>query len=414
METAEYTTTVDESFVEPALRLVRDYCRNRRDTRELSDEAFLRFGVLRVMGQCDSGRDFLQAQQDGGVALARSTWFDALHSRRRGTMVAEVATRSYEVFSRFLEDRDWLGAFPELRGRAVWAIDGHHIAHACHAAHDAKNGFVSVGQLYGLCLHSGLMRALVPFQGDGARHHEFPVFKENWTRWLRQDRGEQMPIAVLDPAYIDVLYWSEQRRLRRAVMITREKANMKPTCISGYAYDPNDPVNRGVEADEMAGYTYAYLRRIVFRDPATGERYVFITTELSLRPGLIALLYFLRWKIEKVYDVYKNKFHQQKAWANGTVANLAQAHLTALTHNLLTLLLVTLETAGITEQKIVRRNAKRAAGAPASQRVPTQEMVRHACQLTCQFIRAVRHCLEYKIPWRAALPVFQRRLDAYL
>jgi hypothetical protein len=414
MENSFGAVTVDESFLEPALRLVRDYCRNRRDTPELSDEQFLRFGLLRVMGQCDSGRDFLQAQQDRGAALARTTWFDALHSRRRGTMVAEVASRSYEVFGRFLQHRDWLGAFPELRGRAVWAIDGHQIAHACHAGRDPKDGFVPVGQLYGLCLHSGLMRALVPFQGDGVRHHEFPVFKENWMRWLRQDRGEKMPIAVVDPAYIDVRYWSEQRRLKQATMITREKDNMKPTVISRYDYDPDDAVNRGVEADEMAGYTYAYLRRIVYRDPASGERFVFLTTELSLRPGVIALLYFLRWKIEKVYDVYKNKLHQQKAWANGPAAGLAQAHLTALTHNLLTVLLVTLDAAGVREQKIARRHAERTRQCPPAQRVPAQERVRHATQLTCQFIRLVRHCLDAKIPWRAALPAFERRLQVYL
>lgn len=86
---------------------------------------------------------------------------------------------------------------------------------------------------------------------------------------------------------------------------------MKPTVISHYAFDPQDPVNRGVEADEMAGYTYAYLRRIAYRDPATGERFIFLTTETSLRPGVIALLYSLRWKIEKVFDVAKNKLHQQ-------------------------------------------------------------------------------------------------------
>lgn len=413
METT-VAATVDESFLEPALRLVRDYCRNRRDTPELSDEQFLRFGILRVMGQCDSGRDFIQAQQDRGVALARATWFDALHSRRRGTMLAEVATRSHEVFSRFLQGRDWLGAFPELQGRAVWAIDGHQIAHACHAQRSSKGEFVPVGQLYGLCLHSGLMRGLVPFQGDGVRHHEFPVFKENWTRWLRQDRGQKMPIAVVDPAFIDVRYWSEQRRLGQAVMITREKDNMKPTAIDRYPYDPDDPVNRGVESDEMAGYTHAYLRRIVYCDPATGERFVFLTTEQSLRPGVIALLYFLRWKIEKAYDVYKNKLHQQKAWANGPVAVIAQAHLTALTHNLLTLLLVTLEAAGVREQKVTRRIARDIARTPASQRVPAHELVCHALQLTCQFIRLVRHCIDHKVPWRDALPAFERRLTAYL
>ena len=35
-------------------------------------------------------------------------------------------------------------------------------------------------------------------------------------------------------------------------------------------------------------------------------------------------------------------------------------------------------------------------------------------QLTCQFIRLVRHCLEHKTLWPAALPLFQQRLYAYL
>ena len=414
MEKTLANVTVDESFLEPALRLLNDYCRNRRDTPELSDEQFLRFGVLRVMGQCDSGRGFLQAQQDGGTALARTTWFDALHSARRATMIAEIAARSYELFGRLLQTRDWLGAFPELAGRAVWAIDGHQIAHACHATRDAKDERVPVGQLYGLCLHSGLLRSLVPFQGDGVRRHEFPVFKENWTRWLRQDRGQKMPIAVVDPAFIDVLYWTRQHLAGHAAMIMREKENMKPTVISHYAHDPEDPVNRGVEADDMAGYTYAYLRRIVYCDPATSERFVFLTTELSLRPGVIALLYLLRWKIEKAYDVYKNKLHQQKAWANGSIAVQTQAHLTALTHNLLTILLCALEAAGLREEKIHRRAARATQKQPAERRVPAQEMVRHATQLTCQFIRLVRHYLEHKTLWPAALPLFQRRLDAYL
>jgi hypothetical protein len=216
------------------------------------------------------------------------------------------------------------------------------------------------------------------------------------------------------PAYIDVRHWSEQRRLRQAVIITREKENMKPTVIAHLPFDPLDPVNRGVESDERAGYTQGELRRIVYCDPATGERFVFLTTEERLRPGLIALLYLLRWKIEKVFDVFKNKLHQQKAWANGATAARTQAHLTALTHNLLTLLLATLEQAGVSESKIELKRTATATARPASQRVPAQEMVRHASQLTCQFIRLVRHCLDYKTPWRHALPLFQRRLESYL
>ena len=226
--------------------------------------------------------------------------------------------------------------------------------------------------------------------------------------------GEKLPIVIGDPAYIDVLYWFEQKRQRQAVIITREKENMKPTVISHYAFDPQDPVNRGVEADEMAGYVYAYLRRITYCDPASGERFVFLTTETSLRPGLIALLYLLRWKIEKVFDVFKNKLHQQKAWANGKTAAHLQAHFCALTHNLLTLLLATLEQAGISERKVEKKQAARRQAAPSAQRVPAQEMVCHAAQLTCQFIRLVRYFLEHKTPWRDALPRFQRRLDSYL
>ena len=94
--------TVREAFSDPVRRILRDYCRHRRDTPQLSDEQFLREGFERVLGHFDSGRDFVQDRQDGGATLAISTWFDALHSARRATMVAEVAARSYEVFDRFL------------------------------------------------------------------------------------------------------------------------------------------------------------------------------------------------------------------------------------------------------------------------------------------------------------------------
>ena len=414
MESAFASMTVAESFIEPALRVLHDYCRSRRDTPQLTDEQFLRGGVQRILGHCDSGRDFLQACQDRGETLARATWFDALHSPRRAVMVAEVATRSYEVFARWLQPRDWLGAFPELAGRAVWAVDGHHLEHACHAPRDPKGEFISMGLLYGLCLHTGLQRAPVPFQVDGVRHHEFPVFKQQLPRWLQQDRGPLLPIVVGDPAYIDVLYWTEQKRHRQAVIVTREKENMKPTVIAHHRFDRDDPVNRGVEADTMAGYTYAYLRRIVYCDPASGERFVFLTTEDSLRPGLVALLYLLRWKIEKAFDVYKNKLHQQKAWANGETAARTQAHLTALTHNLLIVLLAALEQAGIREEKVERQQTARLAAAASACRVPSQQMVRHATQLTCQFIRLLRHCFAYQTPWHEALPLFKQRLEAYL
>ncbi|MGH8016910.1 MAG: hypothetical protein ACREIA_01255, partial [Opitutaceae bacterium] len=283
--------TVNEQLIEPALELVRDYCRSSRSTPELSDETFVRLGLLRALEGCESGRAFLQERADGGEAVARATFFDALHSSRRLAVLDEVAAQSYDRFSRRLTRRDWLGEFPELSGRAVWAVDGHQIEHAVHALDDAKGAPVAAGMIYGLCLHSGLVRPMAPFKGDGRHGHEFPVFKKHYEQWLRRDKGEQMPIFIGDPAYIDILFWGMRKIERRAVCITREKENMKPEVIGSHPFDADDPVNRGVEADELAGYSTAYMRRIRYRDPATDELFVFLTTCYNLRPGVIALLY---------------------------------------------------------------------------------------------------------------------------
>jgi hypothetical protein len=398
----------------PALGLLRDYTRGAREGGSLDDATFVRLGLRRALDGDESGRAFLQARGGAGEALARATWFDAWQSDRRLGMIGQMAAHSYAVMERLLQERDWLGAFPELTGRAVWAVDGHQIEHACHATRDAKGGQVPVGVSYGLCLHTGLMRPLGCFQAAGWRGHEWPLFQKRWTTWLRLDKRPLLPVIVADPAYIDVLFWAQQKIQRQAVIITREKQNMKPTVISANPFDADDPVNRGVLADELAGYTYAQLRRIRYRDPATGEEFIFITTDTSLQPGLVALLYLLRWKIEKSYDVFKNKFRVRKAWSNGPVAALMQGHFMALLHNLLTVLLVALEQAGLTEDKVLERRAAARARQPPEQRVPAQEMVRHALCLTCQFIRLVRHCLRENMPWKLALPLFECRLRIYL
>lgn len=406
--------SVDEEFIAPVVTLVRDYCRCARETPGFSDELFVRRGLQRVLNTCESGRAFLQDLGDAGEALARATFFDALHSKRRLAMIAEVAEQSYKQFSRQLTQRDWLEEFPELARRAVWAVDGHQIEHAVHAIRDTKGGRVPPGMIYGLCLHSGLVRPMAPFQGDGRHGHEFPVFKTHHGKWLRLDEREEIPIVIGDPAYIDVQYWCLKKIRREAIIITREKENMKPEVIAANPFDGEDPVNRGVEADEMAGYSTGYLRRIRYRDPATGELFIFITTNYNLRPGLIALLYLLRWKIEKTYDVFKNKLFEQKAWANGPTAHLCQAHFVALLYNLLVLLQARLEQAGIYELKIERKAARRKAQTPAEKVVPSHGMVHHAGVLTCQFIRLVRNCMRHRTTWSEALPIFRTRMEAYL
>ena len=409
--------TIDESFAQPALDILNNYVRNRHAPEEgFSDERFLRTGLCRALDGDESGRAFLQALADApdSEPLARATWFDALHSPRRLRILADVAAQSYRRFEKLLDGRDWLENFPELKDHPIWAVDGHQIDHASHAQPDAKDRQVSSGSIYMLCLHTGLLRSLAPYQGDGKRRAELPVFKENWRECLTGEPRKGMPLVVADPAYVDNLHWVLEKMKRQVMIITREKENMSPTAYGPNPFDAGDPVNKGVEADEEVYYSNAGLRRIRYRDPGSGEVFVFITTCRHLRPGVIALLYLLRWKIEKVYDVFKNKLKEQKAWACGECARKTQSHFMALLHNLLALLLVQLEERGIREGKVEGRILKRRQAVPEERRVPAQEMVRHAYTMTCQFIRLLRHAVRHKFAWHEALPLFKQRLEAYI
>ena len=409
--------TVDESFAQPAVDILNCYVRNVYTNPDgFSDERFLRTGLRRALDGDASGRAFLQAIADAPAStpLARATWFEAFHSQRRLGILRDVATQSYRRFEALLARRDWLENFPELKEHPIWAVDGHQIAHACHAQADGNGAQVSSGSIYRLCLHTGLLSLVAPYQGDGKRRHELPVFKENWRECLTGEPRKGMPIVVYDPAAVDNQYWVLQKIQKQAIIITREKENMKPTVYAPNHYDRLDPVNKGVEADEMVGYSNAVLRRIRYRDPATGEVFVFITTSQHLRPGLIALLYLLRWKIEKVFDVFKNKLKEQKAWACGHIAAKIQAHFMALLHNLLMVLLRQLEDKGITEKKVQERSIKRRRMVPEDKRVPAQEMVLYAYQMTCQFIRLLRHAVRFKRAWDEVLPLFKQRLEAYI
>ena len=406
----ESPCTVAQKLLDPALVLVRDYCRGARNTAEgFGDERYVELGLRRALDGDESGRAFLQILADTEKPIARSTWFDALQSKRRLGVVQDVATLSYQKFRQQLGRRDWLEQLPELTGRAVIAVDGHQIEHACHSQRDSKGRQVASGVLYGLCLHSGLMRPMSRFQGDGQRAHEWRIFKRDWKKWLEADERGGLPIIVADPAYIDIQYWFLEKRAGTAVFISREKENMKPTRFGYHAFDRSDPVNQGVLSDGPAGYTSAVIRRIEYEDPQSKDRFVFITNDTSLRPGVIALLYFMRWKIEKCFDVYKNKLQAKKAWATGEVAAMQQAHFMALLHNLLTCLLEKLDTSsGIRELKVQERHVKK----PSA--VPSHRMLRYAHAITCQFIRLVRNLLPGKTPWEAALPLFRQRLECYL
>ena len=133
------------------------------------------------------------------------------------------------------------------------------------------------------------------------------------------------------------------------------------------------------------------LRRVTYRDPADGKLYVFMTSEMSLPPGLIAFLYKLRWDIEKVFDEKKTKLHEKKAWATSPTARCQQAHFTALAHNLMVLL----------EQRGLKPN-------------PLVANLSRSTQRSLQFIRWLRCHIFGETPYANAVEILRPYMKAYI
>lgn len=419
-----------DQFLAPAYALLDGYIRDVQTEGALSDHDFVRLGVLRVVSQAVSGRDFLQlCAEILGYPLSRSTFFDSLHSLRRQFLMDELNSLVVARTDALRGDpgEDYLSAFPELRDRAIFAVDGHQLEHACHASRDPKGRFVPGNTLYLLCLHSALLVNLGAVQGDGQYAHEMPVFRRRVRDWLKR-RGKakaaSRPIFVGDPAFVDKQFWLQMDLWERsgALVITRSKANMDPSVFSRLPFDPKAPINLGIEADELVRFDGGGLmRRVRYTDPETGTLHEFLTTVRDLAPGLIAMLYLLRWRIEKVFDTGKNKLQEQKGWATGTVAHEIQAHFFALAHNLLTLLRRELERShGIRECKVEKKRKywmeKRAQAATKADRTvhPLQLKLPKIVQLTAQFIRTLRNGIWSKARWLKVLPLFRASSIAYL
>jgi len=416
---------VSNQILAPANDILDNFVRDVVRGGAVDDPRFIELGVRRVISQSASGRDFIQqAREVQAESLARSTFFDALHSRRRLDILANLNTELMQRRAATLPDL--LANFPALKKLPIYAVDGHHIEHPTHSARDQDSEFVSSNSLYVLCLHSGLLMNMGAVQGNGIRRHEMPVFRQRLADWIvrhRDARGTR-PILVLDPAFVDNDFWSRMQILSQggAQVITRMKENMKPHVMSVQTWDKTLAVNQGVSCDEWIGFANSCLmRRVRYVDPESGIEYEFLTTVKDLAPGLIALLYLLRWRIEKIFDTGKNKLEEKKAWATGTVAHEIQAHFMALTQNLMLLLREDLRTdEGIVEVKVeqkrmqaLKERTKRATAAGRSVAV-IQKLLPAIVQLTAQFIRTLRNGILTDMRWADALPHLRRSMETYL
>ena len=413
-----------EALVREQLDLALADCRSTRQCPELEDRDFLFEGVVRVLGAYDSGRAWLQHQREQARAhTPRSTAFDALNSPRRHTTVTEATEALQRNLVRELAGAgvDHLADFPELADWNVLAADGHAVEHAAHAARDGRGRHVADAALYTLDLRTGLTAFLRPVAGDGRHAHEWPAFKAA----VRHLRPALRTLWINDRAFIDNGTWDRFRQ-RGIYQITRLKENMYPIEEQPLRFDRTDPVNAGVRRFARVRFhgVPGFFLLVDFRDPETNQRYRFLSSlPDTFRPGLIAWLYLLRWKIEKLYDIFKNKLHQTKAWANSPAAAAIRPLLVSMTYNLLLWLQHRLRlNFGIADDKVARKFdahlAQRTDAALAADRtvhpLHAATLPRRMAQMTAQFIRCVANHLFIHKPLRAILPAFREAQLVYL
>jgi len=412
MPITQIQTTVDNAFFQPLDGLAAD-SPHTRPCADFSDEDCLRLGVQRVLERSASGRGFLP---EHGLRFehtpGHSNYFAALKSPRRCAVIREVNLALLTASNATLHDR--LGAVPELARYECFAQDGHgHKA----ATHDPRHEGTkrAVGHFYSLNLRTHTLRHLAA--GQGWHEHDMSVLKRIKPKGLRQGvpQGKRV-LLIYDKAGIDFGYWKRCRQECAVYFLSRVKENMVFDWIASVPWDRSDARNHGVTEDRRVLTREGHLLRIVsYTDPQTGETYEFLTNEMDLPAGVIVELYRRRWEAEKVFDEIKNKLGEKKAWATSLVAKEAQAHLVAITHNLLLTYEQTLETEhGVTNQAEDKRRAKRTKGAAkkcAAAGQPLSALVaraRRATQRSVKFVRWIRQSIRDQ----AAEAVAVLRLEA--
>jgi len=247
----------------------------------------------------------------------------------------------------------------------------------------------------------------------GKKEQDIHALKRLTKQRLRQGApvGRQV-LYVWDKAVIDFHFWHRLKTIAGIYFLSLEKENMALEVMGNKEWDPADPINHGVLQDELVGSSNGVLlRRVTCQAPDTGEIRVFLTTEMTLPPGLIAHLYHRRWRIEKVFDCLKNKLNEKKSWATSPAGKAAQAEFLCLTHNLIRRVEEELaRQEGVTNEPDYQRRRDRfaqqkSATEKAGRLWPsTWDTLHKPVQYSVKLIRWLRSGIQSGLTWTAALP----------
>ena len=161
------------------------------------------------------------------------------------------------------------------------------------------------------------------------------------ARALKLPKGS---IVAADRAYLDFA-WINHLILQEVFLVTRMRKGVRHKVLE------RRPVKaalrkRGVTCDQTIAFTSAHgrrqcphpLRRIGFRDPDTGRRCVFLTTNFKLSAATIADIYKSRWQVELFFKWIKQRLKVRSFVGTSRNAVLTQLWIAMCVHLLLSFL----------------------------------------------------------------------------
>ena len=161
------------------------------------------------------------------------------------------------------------------------------------------------------------------------------------ARALKLPKGS---IVAADRACLDFA-WINHLILQGVFLVTRMKKGVRHKVLERRPVKPALR-RRGVTCDQTIAFTSAHgrrrcphpLRRIGFRDPDTGRRCVFLTTNFKLSAATIADIYKSRWQVELFFKWIKQRLKVKSFVGTSRNAVLTQLWIAMCVHLLLSFL----------------------------------------------------------------------------
>jgi hypothetical protein len=343
MPSSPVNSSVFARFIAPLLPF-QDSAQRKYTCHQVPDSEWINTGLQRVIGDHRSGCAFIQARfLRDELDLSKSHYFESLKSSRRHDHLASISQQFIQANAQLtLKENDIFGADPALKKALenfhLYAGDGHFHAASSHDKRDEKGIKNAVGHLYALNLRNQFLSHLA-LSSDGTKKkpHDMGVLKKLDIQTLRQGATKgQKVIYTWDRAGIDFRQWNDWKHQHGIYFISRVKKNMKLEHPLPQDFKKDDPINAGIISDELvSNQCGTMIRRVRYRIPETGEVMEYLTNlGKSISPGIIAQLYYMRWRIEKTFDELKNKLYEIKAWAASLNAKKMQATFIVLAYNL--------------------------------------------------------------------------------